>query len=322
MNGAEKLVEQGTASGLAQFGSATAVDGPSLLILAAGMGSRFGGLKQIEPVNAAGEAILDYSVFDAARAGFRNVVFVIRREIEDAFNSRMGRKFDKRVCVRYAYQELDSLLDAAPPLDRTRPWGTLQATLVGAEQIDGPFAVINADDFYGADSYKVLAGHLLSNPVESATVGFRLRHTLSPFGPVSRGVCGIKAGGLLARVNEMKKIIQRGAGAVNTADDGSETALSGDETVSMNMWGFTQPIVPHLRRAFQAFQEKYASDLKAEAYLPEAVNGIVSAGKAEVAVLHTEAAWCGMTYREDESGVVEHIQRLTREGRYPAALWT
>lgn len=296
--------------------------GPSLLVLAAGMGSRFGGLKQIAPVNPAGEAILDYSVFDAMRAGFKNVVFVIRREIEEVFRGRVSRKFDGHVQVLYAFQQLDSLLTVAPPAGRTKPLGTLQATLVGAAEVNGPFAVINADDFYGADSYRVLAKHLQDDASRSAMVGFRLRNTLSAFGPVSRGLCGVDPGGLLIRVEEMKNIVRKGDGAVNTAADGTETKLSGNAVVSMNMWGFSPSMVPELRGFFDDFLRNNGSDPTAEAYLPVAVNGIVSAGKAELAVLHTEAAWCGMTYREDEGGVVEHIRRLTAEGAYPERIWT
>ena len=296
--------------------------GPTLVVLAAGMGSRFGGLKQLTPINAAGESILHYSVYDAMRAGFKQVVFVIRREIEEAFRAGIGSPFGQRVEVAYAFQELGSLLQGLAPAARTKPWGTLQATLVGAESVAGPFAVINADDFYGADSFRVLARHLQTDSMRSAMVGYWLRNTLSSNGSVSRGVCRVSADSLLLRVDERKGIVPQGSGAVDTATDGTRTMLTGDEVVSMNMWGFQPSVVPVLREDFRVFLETRGDDLTAEAYLPEAVNGMVSTGEAIVAVLHTEAVWCGMTYREDYPDVVEHIRQLTRAGEYPEQLWT
>lgn len=295
---------------------------PTLMILAAGMGTRYGGLKQIAPVDAAGNAILDYSVFDAARAGFGKVVFVIRRDIEQAFRERIGSKFQSHIDVAYAFQQLDALpAGFTVPVGRTKPWGTLQATLVGAEKLESPFAVINADDFYGAESYRVLAQHLLSDATQGAMVGFRLRNTLSDFGPVSRGVCQIAPDDRLKSVTESKKIQRKGTGAANIEDDGSETELSGDEVVSMNMWGFTPAVVPQLQATFQTFLQEHGSELTTESYLPKAVNGLVSAGSYAVKVLHTRDAWCGVTYPEDHDFVVAHIAKLTRAGKYPETLW-
>ncbi|MGI4979579.1 MAG: sugar phosphate nucleotidyltransferase [Janthinobacterium lividum] len=297
-------------------------DSPTLIVLAAGMGTRYGGLKQIAPVDAAGNAILDYSVFDAARAGFGKVVFVIRRDIEQALKERIGSKFQSHIDVAYAFQQLEALpAGFTVPAGRTKPWGTLQATLVGAEQVDGTFAVINADDFYGAESYRVLAQHLLRDTPQGAMVGFRLRNTLSDFGAVSRGVCKVGKDDLLVGVKESKKIERKGTGAANVEEDGSLTELSGDELVSMNMWGFTIAVIPQLQAAFQTFLQQHGSELTAESYLPQAMNTLVFAGSYQVKVLHTSDAWCGMTYPEDHDFVVAHIASLTHAGNYPETLW-
>lgn len=295
---------------------------PTLLVLAAGMGTRYGGLKQIEPVDAAGHAMLDYSVYDAAHAGFGKVVFVVRRDIEHAFRERIGSKFQTALDVAYAFQQLDALpAGFTAPTGRTKPWGTLQATLVGTAQIEEPFAVINADDFYGAGSYRVLAQHLRENTREGAMVGFRLRNTLSDFGSVSRGVCQVGDGDLLAGVTEMTKIVREGSGAANFESDGHRRGLTGDETVSMNMWGFTAAVVPQLQWEFQQFLQQYGTDTTAESYLPVAVNSIAASGSYRVKVLHTDDAWCGITYPEDHDQVVEHVKALVRAGRYPEVLW-
>ncbi len=294
---------------------------PTLLVLAAGMGSRYGGLKQVVPVNAAGDTIVDYSAFDAVRAGFGKVVFVIRKEIEQAFKATIGTRFEQRMSVAYAFQELDSLPPGfAVPQGRTKPWGTLHATVIGAEQIDGPFAVINSDDFYGAESYRVLSQHLQNDPVNCAMVGFTLRNTLSDFGSVSRGVCSVDGNGLLLNTLEKTDIVRDGSGA-RSVEDGSDVKLSGDEIVSMNMWGFTPAVVPLLSRAFLDFLKECGSDLKAEAYLPKAVNHMVIDGKVRVQVLRTSDTWCGVTYPQDHAHVVETLARLTRQGKYPESLW-
>lgn len=296
---------------------------PTLLVLAAGMGSRYGGLKQVAAVNAAGEGLVDYSVYDAMRAGFGKVVFVIRKDIEAAFKGSVGKNFEHHLDVAYAFQELDSLpAGFTPPQGRTKPWGTLHATLIGAAAIEGPFAVINADDFYGAESYRVLAEHLQRDAANCAMVGFTLRNTLSDFGPVSRGVCHVDENGLLLSTVERTDIVRDGTGARSLEQGGSGIRLSGDEIVSMNMWGFTPAIVPFLQRDFHDFLEACGSELKAESYLPKAVNRIVSEGQARVDVLRTNAMWFGMTYPQDHAHVVESIRDLTAQGKYPEKLWT
>jgi dTDP-glucose pyrophosphorylase len=297
-------------------------DAPTLIILAAGMGSRYGGLKQIVPVNQAGETIVDYSVYDAVRAGFGKVVFVIRKEIEQAFKEVVGAKYDDRIEVAYAFQELDDLpLGFTVPIGRTKPWGTLQATLVGAELTREPFGVINADDFYGQGSFRMLAQQLRHAPLNCSMIGFPLRKTLSDFGPVSRGICTVNDDGLLVSTVEMTKIVRDGTGARSIGGDGPEIKLSGDEIVSMNMWGFTSSVVEQLQRYFFDFLTAHRSDLTAESYLPEAVNRMVSEGLAKVEVLSAEDAWCGVTYPEDHAHVVETIHGLTLQGKYPGRLW-
>jgi len=300
---------------------------PTLLVLAAGMGSRYGGLKQIDPVGPHGEAIMDYSIYDAMRAGFGKVVFIIRKSIEEAFRESVGARFEGRIPVEYVFQELDQLpAGFAAPAERTKPWGTTQAVLSAAGAIHEPFAVINADDFYGAESYRVLAEHLQSGSAEYAMVGFVLRKTLSAFGSVARGVCAVDEGGLLKTVVELTKIEPDrtdldGGGAKNTDGAGVVTRLSGDELVSMNMWGFTPEVFEQLDGIFESFLRDSAGNLKAECYLPNSVNHLVEQGKARVRVLSSPDSWFGVTYREDRASVVASIGELIRAGRYPERLW-
>ena len=295
----------------------------TLLVLAAGRGSRFGGLKQLAPVNDAGETILHYSVYDAVRAGFSKVVFVIRKEMEQVFRESISFRCDRDVEVAYAFQELSCVpSDFAAPHGRIKPWGTLHATLIGADLIDGPFAVINADDFYSAESYGVLAQHLQYGSPNGAMVGFPLRNTLSDFGPVSRGVCRVDAEGFLLSTVEMTKIVRDGPFALSLEGEGSGARLSGDEIASMNMWGFTPSTREHLRQSFRDFLEASGSDLKAESYLPDAVNRIVSGGMERLKVLRTDGVWFGITYPQDYPHVVQNIRDLTRNGRYPERLWS
>ena len=297
------------------------MSGATLLVLAAGMGSRYGGLKQVVPVNDSGESIVEYSVYDAVRAGFGRVVFVIRRAIEEPFKAAIGDRLQQHFEVKYAFQELDTLPPGfTVPQGRTRPWGTLHATLVGAQAIDGPFAVINADDFYGAESFLVLAQHFASHPLNCAMVGFTLRTTLSDYGPVSRGICSVDRDGRLLGTVETTSIVRDGTGA-RSIDGLRAASLSGDEIVSMNMWGFTPAAVPSLARDFHRFLEECGADLKAESYLPKAVNRMVSEENARVDVLRTHGTWCGVTYPQDHAHVVGTIATLTREGKYPETLW-
>jgi UTP-glucose-1-phosphate uridylyltransferase len=294
---------------------------PTLLVLAAGMGSRYGGLKQMDPIGANGETIIDFSIYDAMRAGFRNVVFVIRRDIEQQFKEVIGARFDKKIPVEYVFQELDMLPPGASvTINRTKPWGTGHAILMAAEVIRGPFAAINADDFYGANSFKVLAGHLTSGSANFAMVGFVLRNTLSEFGSVARGVCRTTHDGFLESVTEMTKIERDGTGATAMGPDGKGLRLTGDETVSMNMWGFTPSLFEDLRIRFAEFLRKYGNEEKSEFYIPSAVNEIVQAKRARVKALRTPDSWFGVTYREDRPFVVKCVRELIARGDYPEKL--
>ncbi len=287
------------------------------------MGSRYGGLKQIDPVGPAGETIIDYSVFDALRAGFGKLVFVIRRDIEAQFKEIVGARFESRIPVEYVFQELDKLpAEFSVPAGRTKPWGTAHAILMGAGSVREPFAAINADDFYGAESYRLLAQHLQAGTPDYAMVGFILRNTLSDFGSVARGVCQVDPENYLQGVVELTKIERDGAGARDTNPAGNVINLSGDEAVSMNMWGFTPTIFPQLQKGFQEFLERHGWDMKSEFYIPSAVNSLVVARQARVKVLRTQASWFGVTYREDRPRVVESVRQLIARGDYPEKLWT
>ncbi|HEY1646352.1 MAG TPA: sugar phosphate nucleotidyltransferase [Terracidiphilus sp.] len=306
----------------------SAPSAPTLLILAAGMGSRYGGLKQMDPVGPSGETILDYSVYDAIRAGFGKLVFVLRKEIEQPFREAVGRRFEKRIATEYVFQALDKIpAGFTVPAGRTKPWGTTPAILMAADTIREPFASINADDFYGAESYRLLAQHLQSGPGHKAPgcyamVGFVLEQTLSEFGAVARGVCRINGSGYLENVVEMTGIARDAAKITNTDAEGRVTPLAGDELVSMNIWGFTPQIFAQLRERFEAFLQQNGRELKRECYLPNTVNELVAAGEAKVRVLRTGDAWFGVTYREDGPRVAASIRHLVREGAYPERLWS
>lgn len=295
---------------------------PTLLVLAAGMGSRYGGLKQIDPVGPAGETIIDYSIFDAMRAGFEKLVFVIRHDIESAFREAIGARFEKRLPVEYVFQELNKLpAGFSVPPNRKKPWGTGQAILMAAGAIAGPFAAINADDFYGANSFRVLAEHLRSGSPDYAMVGFVLRNTLSEFGSVARGACRVGPDGYLQGVTELTKIEKDGSRAKYVDGAGAIQPLSGDETVSMNMWGFTPSIFSHLQEQLIAFLKRSGNDEKAELYIPSVVNDLVASRKERCKVLRTTDSWFGVTYREDRPFVVEGIRALIARGEYPQKLW-
>jgi len=295
---------------------------PTLLILAAGMGSRYGGLKQIDPVGPAGETIIDYSIYDALRAGFGKLVFVIRKDIEQQFKEIIGARFEKRVAVEYVFQELDKLPPGfSRPAGRTKPWGTTHAILMAEQAIKEPFAAINADDFYGQQAYKLLANYLTSGSSDYAMVGFILKNTLSDFGSVARGVSRTDAADYLTSVVEMMKIERDGAAAKNTDAEGKITQLTGDEAVSMNFWGFTPAVFPQLKTKFAEFLKKSGGELKSECYIPSTVNDLVVAGQAKVKVLRTNDSWFGVTYREDRPMVVESIRKLIARGDYPEKLW-
>jgi hypothetical protein len=295
---------------------------PTLLVLAAGMGSRYGGLKQIDPVGPGGETIIDYSIYDALRAGFGKLVFVIRKDIEAQFKEIIGARFEKRVAVDYVFQELDKLPPGfSIPAGRTKPWGTTHAILMAADAVKEPFAAINADDFYGRQAYQLLAQHLTSGSPDYAMVGFILRNTLSNFGSVARGVCRVDGNDFLQSVEELTKIEPDGGGAKNTDDAGKLTKLTGDEAVSMNFWGFTPALFPQLQTHFQTFLTAKGGELKSECYIPSTIGDLVTTGQARVKVLRTNDSWFGVTYREDRPRVVESVRKLIQRGDYPERLW-
>ena len=298
---------------------------PTLMILAAGMGSRYGGLKQMDPVGPAGEIVLDYSIFDALRAGFGRVVFVIRRDIEKPFREMVGAKWEPRIPCAYAFQDLgDVPADFAVPADRAKPWGTAHAIRAGRHEIAGPFAAINADDFYGAASFRALAGHLTAETSAAGhcMVAFRLGQTLSEHGSVSRGVCLCGADRLLTGIQERTKITRHADGSLwDEPEGGVATALTGAEPVSMNCWGFMPSAFGELDEAFEKFLKgDGGSSPKKEFTIPAVVDGLIRSGRGTVKVLDTTAHWFGVTYREDKATVQESIRALVAAGEYPAKL--
>ena len=298
---------------------------PTLLVMAAGMGSRYGGLKQIDAMGPSGETILDYSVFDAIRAGFGKVVFIIRPDFAADFRERIGNKFSSKIEVAYAFQTLDQLPTGfSIPAGREKPWGTTHAILCARDAIQTPFAVINADDFYGQDSYAVLAKRLQATAVNEAhycMVGFTLKNTLSDHGTVARGVCRTNDQGFLTDIQELLKIAKTPQGAENISDDAVITKLTGDEPVSMNMWGFTPHIFPQLEKLFIEFLKAKGQEMKSECYIPLSLGEIVKKGLADCAVLRTHSTWFGVTYREDKPIVQASINELVQKGAYPRSLW-
>ncbi|MGF1448551.1 MAG: NDP-sugar synthase [Opitutales bacterium] len=301
----------------------------TLLVMAAGMGSRYGGLKQVEGFGRAGETILEFSLFDAYRAGFERCVLVIRPELEATFRERILRRLPKSLEVAFAYQELSTELPAglAVPEGRTKPWGTGHATLVARSQIDGPFAVINADDFYGRGAYVALAdffrGTGARNPSQHALVGYALRRTLSPNGGVARGIVTTGAQDRLERVVEHTDIRQEADGPVRGLPQGStqRVSLDADAPASMNVWGFQAGFFEALERGFAAFAGQLQDPLKDEFYLPAAVDQMVRAGGGEVQLVRTDEDWFGVTYPEDRPAVLAAIERRVAAGEYPTPLW-
>lgn len=295
---------------------------PTLVVMAAGMGSRFGSLKQITPVDEQGHAIIDYSLYDARRAGFERVAFVIKRGIERQFHDNVGRRAEEHFEVSYVYQELDRLPDGfSVPVGREKPWGTGHAVACCRGTVDGPFAVINADDFYGAEAYRAVYGFLngARGPGEHAMVGYRLRNTLTEHGYVSRGVCRIGETGLLAGVTELTHIEKRGADAAWTGDGKHYEPLSGDSIVSMNLWGFSADMLDRLWEFFPDFLRKGLEEnpLKCEYFLPGVVNTLLNTGRCTVRVLECAARWHGITYREDLENIRSAVARLREDGIYP-----
>ena len=298
---------------------------PTLAVLAAGIGHRYGGLKQIESVGPSGEIVIDYSVFDAIGAGFGKLLFVIRREIEDTFRSVIEPHFAGRIPIEYAYQELDDVpAGFTPPLSRTKPWGTGHAVYACRRACREPFAVINADDFYGRTSFKMLAdtlGQLAPTGNRYCLVAFILRNTLSDHGPVSRGVCQAAEDDLLLNVVEHHKVERTGT-RVQGLRDGKAVTLTGEEPVSMNLWGFTPTVFDHLEREFRASMPSATDNANIEFQLPTVVDSLIHQGRAEVEILHSHERWLGVTYPEDKPRVAAGIRDLVKAGVYPHKLWT
>jgi len=300
---------------------------PTLLVMAAGLGSRFGGEKQLEPVGPSGEALLDYSVYDAQRAGFGRVVFVVRKEMAGRFHETVGRRYQDRLDVAYVHQESsDHPAGFAVPADRSKPWGTGQAVLSAAATIDGPFAVANADDFYGQDAFARL-GAFLAAPERGAPdspyalVLYRLRDTVSEHGTVARGICTTTPDGRLTRVTEVTTLEATPDGGFRSSGRDGDQRYTGDEPVSLNLWGFTPSLFTLLRAGFTAFLSRCAQDPTAEFYLPVAVDSFVKSGAATVQTLPTTSHWFGLTYREDKKHVAERLREMTDRGDYPIRLW-
>lgn len=300
---------------------------PELVVMAAGMGSRFGGLKQLEVVGPGGATVMDYSLYDARRAGVERVVFVIRKELEAAFRQGVGAKYERALTVDYAFQEPQPLpAGFRVPEGRSKPWGTAHAVLAARSQVRAPFLVINADDFYGATAFSRLA-HWLAETPESpvpnhAMVAFRMANTLSEHGQVARGVCQVSAKGMLEGVQEHTGLERDGEGASTLGADGRRLAFGGDTPVSMNFWGFRPSLFQALETQFTAFLEAHAEEPGAEFYLPSVVDSLLHDQAASVEVLHTPDRWFGVTYREDKARVVARIQALVDAGVYPASLWS
>ncbi len=298
---------------------------PKLVIMAAGMGSRFGGLKQMEPVDREGHSIIDFSMYDARRAGFRDLVFIIKREHEALFRERIGTRMERFFHVEYVYQELTDIpAGYSVPDGRVKPWGTGQAVACCRNVLHGPFAVINSDDFYGRTAFSTIYEFLRTNDDEHcyAMVGYRVRNTVTEFGSVARGVCEVE-NGMLTSITERMQIYQRGDHAAYTEDGTQFVDLPGDTIVSMNLWGFTQPMVSELWSRLSTFlaQAVPQNPMKCEFYLPNAVNQQLEDGTARVRVLPCEEVWHGVTYREDLASVKEAICALKAAGVYEERLW-
>ena len=303
---------------------------PVLVVMAAGMGSRYGGLKQIDPVDKEGHIIMDFSIFDAVKAGFEKVVFIIKKENEQDFRAAIGDRLSEKIKVSYVFQELTNLPEGyVVPEGRVKPWGTGHAIMSCMGEIDGPFVVINADDFYGSHAFQVAYDYLTTHQDEEGIyrymmVGYRLENTLTDNGHVARGVCEMDAQGYLADIHERTHIEKRGNGAAYTEDEGKTwIPISGDATVSMNMWGFSESILGELQSRFSAFLEENLkkNPLKCEYSLPFVVDELLKEGRATVAVEKSQDKWFGVTYKEDKPMVMVAIQNLKDQGVYPAHLW-
>ena len=298
------------------------MDNPTLLVLAGGAATRYGPPKIFDPVGPNGETIVEYSIYDARRAGFGRVVFVIRKEIEQAFKEMATARFGRHLQAEYVCQELTKLMRADQiPAGRTKPWGTTHAILMAASIIHEPFAVINVGDFYGPESYRSLVRHLNSGSSDYAMVGFVLRHTLSEFGSVPRAICHVNESGFLDRIVELKNVEREGIHARNIDTQGQETRLAGDEIVSMNIWGFTPQVFDQFRERFHRFSQLNAANATAECLIPNTINDLLTDRMARVRVLRGGDMCFGITYREDYSRAIEKVRRLIESGSYPKRLW-
>ena len=298
---------------------------PTLLILAAGIGSRYGGMKQIDQVGPSGEAIIDYSIYDAIQAGFGRIVFVIRKNIQQDFIDFFGDKLKGKIPFEFACQELDMVPEGLKvPEERKKPWGTAHAVWVARDVINEPFVVINADDFYGRGSYQAVVSYLAdpdTGPENHCMVGFQIKHTLSDFGTVSRGICEVDNRDFLKAVVERTEIGQSDNNIYYKDENGSEKPLSGDDMVSMNIWGFSPAIFPLLEDHFTEFIHKNINQLKAELYIPTVINDMVRNNKGTMKVLPATDKWFGVTYKEDKPMAIENIRKQVDQGIYPENLW-
>ncbi len=298
---------------------------PTLFVLAAGMGSRYGGLKQLDGLGPNGETIMDYSIYDAVNAGFGKIVFVIRRTFEEDFREKIVKKYESKIPVELVFQELDALPEGfSVPEGREKPWGTNHAVMMGADVIKEPFAVINADDFYGRESFKVLADFLSGlNGSENkyCMVGYRVGNTLSESGTVARGVCETDENNHLTGVVERTQIMRMDGEVKYRNENDDWVAIDDDTPVSMNMWGFTPDYFKYSNDYFVRFLNENAKNIKAEYFIPLLVNHLIVEGKATVEVLDTPSKWFGVTYAEDRPEVVEKLRQLVKSGEYPSPLW-
>lgn len=299
---------------------------PTLFVLAAGMGSRYGGLKQLDPLGPQGQTIMDYSIFDAIRAGFGKVVFVIRKDFEEDFRRSILSKYEGHIPVEVVFQSTDKLPEGYTcPEERTKPWGTNHAVMMGADVINEPFAVINADDFYGRDAFAVIAADLMrerSRKGDYSMVGFRVGNTMSENGSVSRGVCSVNAEGNLTKVVERTGIAYDKDHRICFLDENNETEYLAPSTpVSMNLWGFTPDYFSYSDREFRRFLDKCLTTPKAEFYIPTAIDTLINSGEATVKVLDTTSRWFGVTYAADRQGVVDKLASLHAAGEYPDTMF-
>ena len=289
----------------------------SLLVMAAGMGSRYGGLKQLDAVGPSGETIIDYSVYDAIQAGFNKVVFIIRKDFEDEFKSQITDKYTGKIQVEFAFQDLHDLPDGFTcPEGRNKPWGTGHAILAASDLIHGPFVAINGDDFYGRESFKIVADYYLSGADDFSMVAFQLDKTLSTFGGVTRGLCTVKEGKLdtVIETGELQRTEQGVTSDRNIKLDGSEP-------VSMNVWGFTPVLFKYLKDLFVEFLHDEGNELKSEYLIPSIVNDLIKSGREDVHVLRSASSWFGVTYKDDRPFVMGEIQKLVDRGTYPKQLF-